>query len=124
MAHRRVFVGTDAGTVVALGAASGKIRWTSAAAPPSAGAVIRSSPAVDHGRVFVATAETSPMDGNVVAFDEVTGATDWRATYIADYSTSYPRSPRPVRRVLRHEALRDQGAVREAALGTRWGSGT
>ena len=90
VAHRRVFVGTDAGTVVALGAASGKIRWTSAAAPPSAGAVIRSSPAVDHGRVFVATAETSPMDGNVVAFDEVTGATDWRATYIADYSTSSP----------------------------------
>lgn len=52
--------------------------------------MIRSSPAVDHGRVFVATAETSPMDGNVVAFDEVTGATDWRATYIADYSTSSP----------------------------------
>jgi outer membrane protein assembly factor BamB len=90
VAHGRVFVGTDAGTVVALDATSGKVRWTSAAAPPSTNAVIRSSPAVDGGRVFVATAETTPMDGNVVAFDEVTGATDWRATYVADYSTSSP----------------------------------
>jgi outer membrane protein assembly factor BamB len=90
VAHGRVFVGTDAGTVVALDATSGKVRWTSVAAPPSAGAVVRSSPAVDGGRVYVATAETTPMDGNVVAFDQVTGATDWRASYIADYSTSSP----------------------------------
>jgi outer membrane protein assembly factor BamB len=90
VSHGRVFVGTDAGTVVALDAASGKVRWTSAAAPPSANAVIRSSPAVDGGRVFVATGETTPMDGNVVAFDEVTGAMVWRASYIADYSTSSP----------------------------------
>src|SRR4051794_40777856 len=90
VADGKVFVGTDAGTVVALSAVTGAIRWSSSASPPSTGAVVRSSPAVSGGRVFVATAETTPMDGDAVAFDEKTGAVDWRADYVADYSTSSP----------------------------------
>ena len=90
VADGRVFVGTDAGKVVALDADTGRVRWSSLASPDPTGAVIRSSPAVDGGHVFVATAETTPMDGDVVAFNERTGAIDWRADYVADYSTSSP----------------------------------
>jgi len=90
VADGKVFVGTDAGSVVALAADTGTVRWTSQASPPSTNAVVRSSPAVSGGRVFVATAETTPMDGDAVAFDEKTGAVDWRADYVADYSTSSP----------------------------------
>jgi putative pyrroloquinoline-quinone binding quinoprotein len=57
----RVLVGTDAGNVVSLDADTGRIQWTSPASPPSTSAVIRSSPAVDDERVFVATAETTAM---------------------------------------------------------------
>jgi eukaryotic-like serine/threonine-protein kinase len=90
VADGRVFVGTDAGNVVSLAADTGKVLWSQPGSPPSTNAVIRSSPAVAGGRVFVATAETTPMDGDAVAFDEKTGAVDWRADYIADYSTSSP----------------------------------
>jgi putative pyrroloquinoline-quinone binding quinoprotein len=61
VADGRVLVGTDAGNVVSLDADTGRIQWTSPASPPSTSAVIRSSPAVDDERVFVATAETTAM---------------------------------------------------------------
>jgi len=125
VADGRVFVGTDAGTVVALDADTGRIRWTSPASPPSTSAVIRSSPAVDGGRVFVATAETTPMDGDVVAFDEKTGAVDWRADYVADYSTSSPAIANGVLYVGSYDtrlyAIRERSGKLLWAPG--WGSG-
>jgi outer membrane protein assembly factor BamB len=59
-----VYTGTDAGTVYALDAATGAIRWS---AP--AGAPVTASPALADGTLFVPTG-----DGDLVAFDATTGA--------------------------------------------------
>jgi eukaryotic-like serine/threonine-protein kinase len=58
-------------------------------AAPETTPVVRSSPAVADGLVFVSTAETTPMDGYAVALDEATGTIVWRSP-LADYSTSSP----------------------------------
>ena len=84
-----VFAGTDAGQVAALDASTGAVRWMTAAAPPETTPVVRSSPAVAGGMVFVATAQTTPMDGTAVALDVATGAIVWTSP-LADYSTSSP----------------------------------
>lgn len=59
-----VYTGTDAGTVYALDAVNGAIRWS---AP--AGAAVTASPALAGGTLFVPTG-----DGDLVAFDATTGA--------------------------------------------------
>ena len=90
VSRRRLFVGTDAGTVWSLSTKTGKVRWHTPAAPASTHAIVRSSPAVSHGLVFVSTGETTPMDGRVVALRAKNGTVKWAATYLADYSTSSP----------------------------------
>jgi outer membrane protein assembly factor BamB len=87
--HGAVYVGDDAAKVYGLNEATGALLWTSRAASVDAGAVVRSSPAVGHGRVFVDTGETTPMDGHVVAFDATNGRAIWRM-HLADYATSSP----------------------------------
>lgn len=87
---RHLFVGTDSGTVWSLSARTGAVRWSTRAAPANTHAIVRSSPAVFNGLVYVSTGETTPMDGRVVAMKADTGAIKWQATYIADYSTSSP----------------------------------
>jgi outer membrane protein assembly factor BamB len=87
--HGAVYVGDDAAKVYGLNEATGALLWASRAARVDARAVVRSSPAVGHGRVFVDTGETTPMDGHAVAFDATTGAPIWRM-HLADYATSSP----------------------------------
>jgi outer membrane protein assembly factor BamB len=84
-----VYVGDDAAKVYSLSEATGTLLWASRAASVDAGAVVRSSPAVGHGRVFVDTGETTPMDGHAVAFDATNGQQIWRM-HLADYATSSP----------------------------------
>jgi outer membrane protein assembly factor BamB len=84
-----VYVGDDAAKVYGLNEATGAQRWASRAASVDAGAVVRSSPAVGHGLVYVDTGETTPMDGHVVAFNATNGNQVWRM-HLADYATSSP----------------------------------
>jgi outer membrane protein assembly factor BamB len=64
-----IYTGTDAGTVYAVDAATGAVRWS---APAGAGVV--ASPALAGGTLFVPTA-----DGDLVALDAVTGDVLWSA---------------------------------------------
>lgn len=65
----RLYVGTDAGTLYALDAASGAVVW---AAPM--GAAVLAPPALANGTLYVPTG-----DGRVVAVDAATGTTAWEA---------------------------------------------
>ncbi len=83
----RVFTGSDSGRVYAFNALTGVQIWSAAAADPSTGPIVRSSPTIAGSKVVVTTGETTPMDGHVVAFDVATGTKLW-TTKLADYSTS------------------------------------
>ncbi|HEX5945091.1 MAG TPA: PQQ-binding-like beta-propeller repeat protein [Acidimicrobiales bacterium] len=62
-----VYVGTSAGTMYALDAATGAVQWTAAV-----GAAVSASPALADGTLYVPTA-----DGRLVAVDATDGATLW-----------------------------------------------
>ena len=64
-----VYIGTSAGTVYALDAATGAVRWTA-----SVGAAVSASVALAEGVLYVPTA-----DGRLVALD-ATGTTLWEAS--------------------------------------------
>lgn len=59
--------GVEAGRVVALNSATGKVRWSRELPSPS-----ESSPLVDHGKVFFGS-----QDGTVYALNEHNGSTVW-----------------------------------------------
>jgi eukaryotic-like serine/threonine-protein kinase len=82
-----VYVGADDYRVYAYDASTGVLKWKTAAFPNKG--IVRSSPAVWNGMVFVDTGETSPMGSHVYALDADTGATVWSHT-MADYATSSP----------------------------------
>lgn len=81
-----VYTGTDDGRVYAVDAATGAIRWSS---PTSGvdGTVVRSSPVVVNGLVYVVTGETVPMVGRVWAFNAATGSLVWWHG-MGDYATA------------------------------------
>ncbi|HET6875069.1 MAG TPA: PQQ-binding-like beta-propeller repeat protein, partial [Acidimicrobiales bacterium] len=95
-----VFVGTSAGWVYAIDAATGALVWKRQvpAANPGAGGAIVGSPAVRAGVVYLLVNETSDgsaADGPyVAALDESSGALRWRtpsiATYKGDYTNASP----------------------------------
>jgi outer membrane protein assembly factor BamB len=83
-----VFTGADDGDVYAVDGATGNILWQS---PTSGvdGTVVRSSPSVVDGSVYVESGETVPMGGRVWAYDAATGALLW-VHGLGDYSTAAP----------------------------------
>jgi outer membrane protein assembly factor BamB len=82
-----VFVGADDYRTYAFDAATGALKWKSQVFPNLG--IVRSSPAVDGGMVYVDTGETVPMGGTVYALNEATGAVVWTHT-MGDYATSSP----------------------------------
>ena len=80
-----VYVGADDGRVYAFNARTGVLRWQT---PVLSGCpVIRSSPAIYKGKVYVVTGETCPMDGHLYVFDAGSG-TQICSHEMADYATS------------------------------------
>jgi outer membrane protein assembly factor BamB len=82
-----VYVGADDYRVYAYNASTGALKWKTSAFPHKG--IVRSSPAVWNGMVFVNTGETDPMGSHVYALDADTGETVWSHT-MADYATSSP----------------------------------
>jgi outer membrane protein assembly factor BamB len=82
-----VYVGADDYRVYAYDARTGALRWKTPAFPNKG--IVRSSPAVWNGMLFVDTGETDPMGSHVYALDADTGTTIWSHT-MADYATSSP----------------------------------
>jgi outer membrane protein assembly factor BamB len=82
-----VYVGCDNYRVYAYDASTGALKWKSSAFPNKG--IVRSSPAVWNGMVFVDTGETDPMGSHVYALDADTGDIVWSHT-MADYATSSP----------------------------------
>jgi outer membrane protein assembly factor BamB len=66
-AETTVFTGTSAGTVVALDAATGAVRWST-----PLGSGVAASPALAGGRLYVPTA-----GGSLMVLDAATGAVQW-----------------------------------------------
>jgi outer membrane protein assembly factor BamB len=82
-----VYVGADDYRVYAFDTANGTPKWTSEVFPNLG--IVRSSPAVWNGRVYVDTGETDPMGGHLYALDSATGVTVW-SHEMGDYATSSP----------------------------------
>ena len=80
-----VFVGADDDRVYAFDAATGALRWKTAVLP--AAGIVRSTPAVSGGVVYVDTGETAPMGSHLYAFDAATGV-QICSQAMADYATS------------------------------------
>lgn len=80
-----VYVGADDGRVYAFDAVTGDLKWQTAVLGGCA--VVRSSPAIFNGRVYIVTGETCPMDGNFYVFDASSG-TQICTHHMADYATS------------------------------------
>ena len=79
------YVGADDGRVYAFNASTGVLKWET---PVLGGcAIIRSSPAIYRGKIYVVTGETCPMDGHLYVFDANTG-TQICNHELADYATS------------------------------------
>jgi outer membrane protein assembly factor BamB len=82
-----VYVGADDYRVYAFDTSSGSPVWTSEVFPNLG--IVRSSPAVWNGMVYVDTGETDPMGSTLYALDTSTGAVVW-SHGLGDYSTSAP----------------------------------
>ena len=82
-----VYIGSDDGKLYAFDALTGVQKWASQTAPVANSPIVRSSPAVSNGLVYVDTGETTPMAGSVYAFNTTTGAMVWNSP-MADYATS------------------------------------
>ncbi len=82
LAYGRLTISTNRGRLVSLDAATGKARWTF-----ESGRCVAASPAVANRVVYASfmnrppcNASGSALDGQVVAFDALTGKVRWRAT--------------------------------------------
>ena len=77
VSHGRLYVGTNAGKVLGVDAATGRVAWRR-----TVGGCVASSPGVAGGIVFVATMAPPPCAGTrggaLLALDGGTGATRWR----------------------------------------------
>jgi outer membrane protein assembly factor BamB len=82
-----VYVGADDYRTWAFDALTGALRWASNPFPNLG--IVRSSPAVAYGLVYVDTGETVPMGGHVYALDAATGNVVW-SHQMGDYATSSP----------------------------------
>jgi plastocyanin len=82
-----LYVGADDYRTYAFDAATGALEWRSAVFPNLG--IVRSSPAVADGLVYVDTGETVPMGGHTYALDAGSGAVVWSQT-MGDYATSSP----------------------------------
>jgi outer membrane protein assembly factor BamB len=80
-----VYVGADDYKLYALSASSGKLKWETDPLPGLG--IVRSTPAVWNGMVYVDTGETSPMDSHLYVFDADTGVQVCNHE-MADYATS------------------------------------
>jgi outer membrane protein assembly factor BamB len=82
-----VYVGADDYKVRAYNATTGALKWTSQTFPNKG--IVRSSPAIWDGKVYIDTGETDPMGSSIYALDIDNGDTIWSHT-MADYATSSP----------------------------------
>jgi alcohol dehydrogenase (cytochrome c) len=74
-----VFRGTPDGRLIALEAATGKLRWKVKAGDPSIGEFLSSAPAAWQDLVFIGTAGSDwGVRGRMMAFDAATGREVWR----------------------------------------------
>jgi outer membrane protein assembly factor BamB len=82
-----VYVGADDYRTYAFDAATGALRWKSDVLPNLG--IVRSTPAIAYGMVYVDTGETEPMGGHTWALAQDTGEVVW-STEMGDYATSSP----------------------------------
>ena len=80
-------MGSDDYRVYAFNANTGALVWKTAVLPHLG--IVRATPVVTNGLVYVETGETSPMNSTIYAFNQSTGATVWTNT-MNDYATSSP----------------------------------
>jgi outer membrane protein assembly factor BamB len=80
-----VYTGADDGHVYAWDSNTGALKWSTDLS--SQCGIVRSTPAVYNGKVYVVTAETCPMDAHFYALDANTG-TQICNHGLADYATS------------------------------------
>jgi alcohol dehydrogenase (cytochrome c) len=74
-----VFRGTPDGRLLALEAATGKLRWKTAAGNPNVGEFLSSAPVAWQGLVFIGTAGSDwGIRGRMMAFEAATGREVWR----------------------------------------------
>lgn len=85
VANGTVYTGADDGHVYAWNADTGALEWSTDLS--SQCGIVRSTPAVSDGKVYVVTAETCPMDAHFYALDAGTGAQICNHG-LADYATS------------------------------------
>jgi len=75
----KVFVGTLAGNVVALDAATGKVLWDTQSIPEGSHMAITGAPRIVKGKVLIGAAGSEYFTrGYIAAFDAETGAEVWR----------------------------------------------
>jgi PQQ-dependent dehydrogenase (methanol/ethanol family) len=86
----RLFRGTTDGYVIALDAATGSTLWSEKVLRPDKGERFTMAPVAWHGKVFIGDAVSdNGIQGQVMAFDAVTGRALWRRSTID--APSWPR---------------------------------